>query len=334
MRWRRTTAGERDGHVDMARDVPRRSWRAKIQACKAGRDPADEDFAFHAPRLSRTLVALRRPRQRQIPRPAARALAVLSSSSPKPAITDLARSAQGAARPPGRWQHLAIGARSTTPNHVSRSPEVQRAIPRAIAPLAGGYRRRQCVNRGTSAARRHGAIASRRLSAAFPSGSARRSSTDAGKIAAVRLLQPFFLLQTVLHSSTAGRDRHARPTSWSPRSTSRWARRAAYVKFAHRRRRTALWSAVFRSPRPAGACASPGPGAGPKVFRMTAYTRPRWTRSSPPPPRSDGIACSLGRLNSETPEASAEYSRAPGRLDGAAGESRVADPHDRGATGR
>ena len=181
---------------------------------------------------------------------------------------------------------LLIGALATH-DQVHRSPDVQRAIP-ALAALAGGIGDAQVRNRGTLG----GSVAHADPAADYPAallGFGATIVTDRRAIAA----DDFFtgLFATALeHGELVTSVAFPIPV------------RAAYMKFAHRASKYALVG-VLVAETAAGVRVAVT-GAGPKVFRLTAYEQAltgKLTASA-----LDGIAVAATDFNSDA-EASAEY---------------------------
>jgi carbon-monoxide dehydrogenase medium subunit len=181
---------------------------------------------------------------------------------------------------------LAIGA-LTTHDQVHRSPEVQRAIP-ALAQLAGGIGDAQVRNRGTLG----GSVAHADPAADYPAailGLGATIVTDRRKI----LADDFF---TGLFATALEPDEIVTAVQFPV------PRRAAYVKFAHRASKYALVGVFIAET--AGGVRVAVTGAGPKVFRMTAYEAALGKKFAAA--SLDGIAVPSGDFNSDA-EASADY---------------------------
>jgi len=176
---------------------------------------------------------------------------------------------------------LLIGALATH-DQVSRSPEVQKAIP-ALATLAGGIGDAQVRNRGTLG----GSVAHADPAADYPAavlGLGATIVTDRRSIAA----DDFF---TGLFATALARDELITAVQ-----------RAAYAKFAHRASKYAVVGVMVAETATGIRVAVTGAAA--KVFRMATYEAALTKSLSAK--ALDGIAISPADLNSDG-EASAEY---------------------------
>ncbi len=181
---------------------------------------------------------------------------------------------------------LLVGALATH-DDVSRSPDVQRAIP-ALASLAGGIGDAQVRNRGTLG----GSVAHADPAADYPAallGLGATVITDRRSIPA----ESFF---TGLFATALERDELIKAVAFAI------PKRAAYAKFAHRASKYALVGVLVAET--AGGVRVAVTGAGHKVFRMTAYEAALSKKLAAA--SLDGIAVPATDLNSDG-EASAEY---------------------------
>ena len=181
---------------------------------------------------------------------------------------------------------LLIGALATH-DQVSRSPEVQKAIP-ALATLAGGIGDAQVRNRGTLG----GSVAHADPAADYPAavlGLGATIVTDRRSIAA----DDFF---TGLFATALARDELITAVQFSI------PKRAAYAKFAHRASKYAVVGVMVAETATGIRVAVTGAAA--KVFRMATYEAALTKSLSAK--ALDGIAISPADLNSDG-EASAEY---------------------------
>jgi carbon-monoxide dehydrogenase medium subunit len=181
---------------------------------------------------------------------------------------------------------LAIGALATH-DQVHRSAEVKKAIP-ALANLAGAIGDAQVRNRGTLG----GSVAHADPAADYPGallGLGATVITDRRSIAA----DDFF---TGLFATALAADELVTAVQFPV------PKRAAYAKFAHRASKYALVG-VFIAETAHGIRVAVT-GAGPKVFRQTAFEAALGKKLAPA--SLDGIAVSASGLNSDA-EASADY---------------------------
>jgi carbon-monoxide dehydrogenase medium subunit len=182
--------------------------------------------------------------------------------------------------------NVAVGA-LVTHDEVHRSPEVQKAIP-ALATLAGGIGDAQVRNRGTLG----GSVAHADPAADYPAallGLGATIVTDRRKIAA----DDFF---TGLFTTALGADELVTAVHFPA------PKRAAYAKFAHRASKYALVGVFIAET--AGGVRVAVTGAGPKVFRLSAYEAALGKKLAPA--SLDGIVVSPAGFNGDA-EASAEY---------------------------
>lgn len=182
--------------------------------------------------------------------------------------------------------NVAIGALATH-DQVHRSHDVQKAIP-ALAQLAGSIGDAQVRNRGTLG----GSVAHADPAADYPGavlGLGATIVTDRRKIAA----DDFF---TGLFTTALAADELVTAVHFPV------PKRAAYAKFAHRASKYALVG-VFIAETAHGIRVAVT-GAGPKVFRLTAYEAALGKKLAPA--SLDGIAVPSAGFNSDA-EASADY---------------------------
>jgi carbon-monoxide dehydrogenase medium subunit len=181
---------------------------------------------------------------------------------------------------------VAIGALATH-DQVHRSPEVKKAIP-ALANLAGGIGDAQVRNRGTLG----GSVAHADPAADYPAallGLGATIVTDRRSIAA----DDFF---TGLFTTALAADELVTAVQFPV------PKRAAYAKFAHRASKYALVG-VFVAETAHGIRVAVT-GAGPKVFRHTAFEAALGKKLAAA--SLDGVAVSSSGFNSDA-EASADY---------------------------
>ena len=182
--------------------------------------------------------------------------------------------------------NLLIGA-LVTHDEVSRSPEVQKAIP-ALATLASGIGDAQVRNRGTLG----GSVAHADPAADYPAalvGLGATVITDRRSIEADKFFTGLFMTEL-------DRDELITAVQFPI------PKRAAYAKFAHRASKYALVGVLVAET--AGGIRVAVTGAAGKVFRAPLYEAALAKQLAPS--ALDGIAVPSANLNSDA-EASAEY---------------------------